>query len=312
MTNEFDAISRLFRKRTPFIHPLTQLANGDDASVHQIPENMELTISMDTAVSGVHWPSDMSLEIAGNRAVGAALSDLAAMGAKATWVWVAVMAEDTNSLIKMSNGIVQACTDYHVELAGGDTVSSPTNIINVTVAGLVPKGSAMTRANASTDDEIWLMGDLGLSAAGLEQWFDGNHDGNFVSSFQHIKPLLASGEKIRELGIQCCLDISDGLLQDANHIAKASNTSLVFEIEKLQTLPSYQKLEQMDKDKALKLTISGGEDYALLFTAPPSLHQALLDLGAFHLGYCSEGNEIKLLHDGEEVEFNIKGYDHFG
>ena len=311
MTSEFDAISRLFKKRTPFIHPLTQLPNGDDASVHLVPNDMELVVSTDTAVSGVHWPEDMSLDIAGHRAVCAALSDLAAMGAKATWVWIAVMAKDSPSLVKMSNGIVQACQEHLVELAGGDTVSSTTNTINVTVGGLVPKGSAMTRAKACLDDEIWLLGDLGLSAMGLEQWLSGNQTGNYVPNFQHITPQLDAAEHIRNLGVRCCMDISDGLLQDANHIAKASNVSLNFDIEKLQTLPSFQKLAQTNKDNALKLILSGGEDYALLFTAPASLHQSLKTFDAHKIGGCTYGSTARLFHHSSEIEYNVKGYDHF-
>jgi len=311
MTSEFDAISRLFKKRTPYIHPLTQVGNGDDASVHQVPKDKELVISTDAAVSGVHWPEDMPLDIAGHRAVCAALSDLAAMGAKATWVWIAVMAKDSPSLVKMSTGIVQACHNHQIELAGGDTVSSATNAITVTVAGLVPKSTAMTRGNACPDDEIWLLGNLGLSAMGLEQWFAGKHEGDFVSSFQRITPQLEAGEQLRELGVRCCMDVSDGLLQDANHIAKASNVSLNFVIEKLQSAPSFKKLAHINKDKALKLTLSGGEDYALLFTAPASLHQSLKKLGALNIGDCSEGNSARLFLQGSEIEYNVKGYDHF-
>jgi len=318
MSGEFEAISRLFQVRTPFVHPLTQIANGDDASVHQIPHDMELVISTDSAVSGVHWPVDMSLEIAANRAVEAALSDLAAMGAEPTWLWLAIMAKDNKSLEDMSLGIVQACLKHHVELAGGDTVSSPTNIINVTVAGLVPQGFAMTRKSAHAGDEIWLIGSLGLSALGLKQWQSGEHQGSCVQDFQYIKPQLEKGIMLRELGIQCCMDISDGLLQDASHIAQASQVQMCFELNLLQTLPCYQKLQSFTTDvQALSLMLNGGEDYALLCTAPTSKHQPLKELGATQLGYCAnssniEGCRVKLMQHGKEIVFDTKGYDHFG
>jgi len=312
MNYEFDAISRLFQTRATYTNPLTQLANGDDASVHHIPDDMALVMSTDTAVSGVHWPEDMPLEIAGHRAVCAALSDLAAMGAKATWVWLAVMAKDTISLQQMSRGIIDACNTFHVELAGGDTVSSATNTVSVTVGGLVPKTTAMTRSGAMREDEVWIFGDLGLSAMGLEQWLAGKHDGHCLSSFKTILPLLDIGEQIRALGIRACIDISDGLLQDAEHIAKASAIQMNINVEQLQELPSFKTLADINKKKALKLTLSGGEDYALLFTASPEQHQILQGLGAYCIGNCSEGNTVCLLHEGAEIEHNVKGYDHFG
>jgi len=312
MNHEFNAISQLFQQRVLLKHPSTQIANGDDASVHQVPHGMEFVMSTDTAVLGVHWPEDMPLHIAGHRAVAAALSDLAAMGAKPAWIWLAIMAKDINDLEAMSHGIVEACLAYDVELAGGDTVYSPTNTMSVTVGGLIPQGCAMTRNAAKIDDEVWLVGNLGLSALGLKQWQDGTKDGAFVPCFQHIEPLLEKGITLRKEGIQCCMDISDGLLQDAGHIAKASNLALSIHIEQLQQLPSYLRLESTHKNQALTLTLNGGEDYALLFTAPASQHLALQKLGAYTIGVCTKGSGVQLLHHNKEIEYNIKGYDHFG
>ncbi len=312
MNNEFKAISSLFQQRVPFVHALTTLANGDDASVHQIPGGMELVISTDAAVSGVHWPEDMPLDIAAQRAVNAALSDLAAMGAEASWIWLAIMAKDASCLETMSNGIVRACLDFNIELAGGDTVSSPTNSINVTVAGLLPANTAMKRSAALPGDEIWLVGDLGLSALGLEQWFSGLHQGSCVPAFTTITPLLKKGRQLRELGIKCCMDISDGLMQDAGHIASASQLSLCIEQEKLEQLASYQQLlEATDKNSALQHLLNGGEDYALLFTAPTSSRNQLLKLGAAAIGSCKKGEGVKLMFRGSEAEYSSKGFDHF-
>ena len=169
------------------------MGNGDDASTHVIPDGFELVVSTDTAVEAVHWPQDIPLDIAGNRAINAALSDLAAMGATPAWLWLAVMAKDAASLSSMSEGIVQACLSHKVELAGGDTVRSSTNTINVTVGGLLPKGQAMLRTHAQVGDDVWLLGNTGLAAAGLKQWFEGTYQGCFVPHFQHIKPLYQQG-----------------------------------------------------------------------------------------------------------------------
>lgn len=312
MNHEFDAISRLFQQRVPFQHPFTTLANGDDASSHHIPEGFEFVVSTDTAVESIHWPSDTPLDIAANRAVLAALSDLAAMGAEPAWIWLAVMAQNTAALESISQGIVRVCLEHQLELAGGDTVHSPTNAINVTVGGLVPKGLIMKRSLAQSNDEVWLMGELGLSAAGLAQWQANDKTGSFVHHFQNPVPQIKAGIQLRELGIQCCLDVSDGLLQDASHISKTAQVSICFEIEKIQTLPSYQQLQKIhDHSHALELMLNGGEDYALLFTAHKTKHQQLLALGAYPVGYCTKGNGIRLMHHNVEIEYQHKGYDHF-
>ncbi|MDQ7001245.1 MAG: thiamine-phosphate kinase, partial [Ghiorsea sp.] len=301
-----------FQQRTPFKHPTTQVGNGDDASTHTIPDGFELVVSTDTAVEAVHWPQNMPLHVAGNRAVNAALSDLAAMGASPTWLWLAVMAKDAASLSGMSAGIVQACLTHKVELAGGDTVRSATNSINVTVGGLVPHKQAMLRSNADVGDDIWLLGNTGLAAAGLKQWFKGEQDGCFVPNFQHIQPLYAQGEQLRQLGIRCCIDISDGLLQDAGHIAHGSQLGLHIDLTCIQNLTCYQQLlPHFTEETSLKKVLSGGEDYALLCTAPESYQQNLQDMHAQHIGVCVEGEGVHLIHQGEIVDYNIKGYDHF-
>jgi len=313
MNHEFDAITRLFQQRVPFHHPTTHVTNGDDASVHQIPEGFECVISVDTAVENVHWPADMPLPIAGNRAICAALSDLAAMGAQPAWVWIAVMSKDEQCLAQMSKGIVEACLVHQLELAGGDTVSSATNAITVTVGGLVPICAATTRKGAKLDDEIWLLGNIGLSAAGLKQWFAGEKNGNFVPNFQQLQPHYLEGIQLRDLGITSCLDISDGLLQDASHIAKASNIGLNIELSAIKDLASYSTLSQhFSEEESLKLMLSGGEDYALLCTAPSSLHQQLRGMGANKIGHCVVGHEVMLCYEGRMIDHNIKGYDHFG
>ncbi len=312
MNHEFDAIRRLFQQRVPFTHQTTTVHNGDDASVHDIPEGFEMVISTDTAVQAIHWPVDMPLNIAGARAVNAALSDLAAMGAMPAWIWLAISAKDKQSLAQMSDGIVQTCLAHNIELAGGDTTRSATNAINVTVGGLIPKGSAMTRTSAKRDDEIWLLGELGLSAAGLKQWQSGDINGKFVPHFQTIKPQLKQGIQLRELGVQCCLDVSDGLLQDTGHLCHGSNLSFEIEVTKLQTLQSYQQLPPLfGEEKSLEMMLNGGEDYALLFTAKPSLHSKLLNIGAHHIGQCVSGDSVHLKNKGQIIDYTMNGFDHF-
>jgi len=266
---------------------------------------MELVVSTDTSLAGVHWPEDLPLSIAADRAVCSALSDLAAMGAEPRCCWLNVMAEDARSVEQMGQGAVAALAKYDVELSGGDTTRSRCNALSVTVAGEVAQGTALLRSAAQPEDNIWISGRCGFHAAGLYQWLNNEKDGGFVDSFHVIKPLLEQGVALRRAGVRCCSDVSDGLLQDAGHIARMSGVGMEME---LSLLPDWQQLEDtLGVAQAVQLAARGGEDYALLFAAPVSMRFS----GCVQIGRCRYKPGITLtLHD-QIVNPEASGYDHF-
>ncbi len=301
-------IDACFRKEARIFSAMTQVGNGDDASVHALPEGQAWVVSVDTAVAGVHWPYDFPLHRAADRAVCAALSDLAAMGATAHWVWLSVMAEKPEDLVRMGQGAVAALNRYQVELSGGDTVAAKSTALSVTVSGLLPQGSAMQRGQANIGDDIWLLGQVGHSALALQAWFAGERETTRIAAFCEIQPRLKDGVRIRDLGVRCCMDVSDGLLQDAGHMAQASSLMMVLE---LADIPDWQRLShQVGEDKARQLVLSGGEDYALLFTAPPILASKLQGY-AHRIGYCCAGQGVEVLLHGEPQVLQTRGYEHF-
>ncbi|MDX8391239.1 MAG: thiamine-phosphate kinase [Mariprofundaceae bacterium] len=305
---EFDLIQQAFRQKAPLIHHTTHLANGDDASVHALPAGFELVVSSDMSVAGVHWPDDFPLTDAANRAVNAAFSDLAAMGAQACWVWCCAAVSDAASAADMGEGIAAALAKYDVELAGGDTVQAQTNSLSVTVGGMLPEGTAMRRDAACGEDEVWLCGHTGLAAYGLQQWQKGLRSDAEIGGFRVITPQLDAGVFFRQAGVRCCIDVSDGLLADAGHLAVASGVGIEIETEKS---PGFDALcQHLPRAEAVQLTLSGGEDYALLFTAPAALHEKLTTLASC-IGRCTVGAGITATLDGENVEISRRGYDHF-
>jgi len=286
---------------------MTCVGNGDDASVHAIPQGQQLVVSTDTAVAGVHWPHDFPLEMAADRAVCAALSDLAAMGAKAHWAWVSAMASNGQVLQDMGRGVTAALNRHGVELSGGDTVQSPLNALNITVSGLLPEASAMQRNQANVGDDVWLLGDVGLSSLGLKEWFAGKRSGRFLPYFQHISPQLEQGEVLRNLGVRCCMDVSDGLWQDAEKLCQACHVSIHFDVE---SLPRWKTMVQdVGEDAAIQAMLSGGEDYALLFTAPA--HCSGLPSQAVKVGRCMEGMHVAAFLNGQSIIPKHGGFDHF-
>jgi len=316
--SEFDLIHACFRKEARIFSSMTRVGNGDDASVHAIPAGQQLVVSTDTAVVGVHWPHDFPVHLAADRAVCAALSDLAAMGAKAHWAWVSVMASDCHVLEAMGQGVTAALNRYDVELSGGDTVQSPMNALNITVSGLLPEHTAMQRNQAHVGDDVWLLGRLGFSALGLQDWFSGKRKGRFLASFENIVPQLSGGEVLRKLGVRCCMDVSDGLWQDAEHLCSASHVGMHIDLEQLPEW--FNVVSAVGENDAMQAMLSGGEDYALLFTAPTYI-SGLSSL-AVKIGVCVQaapvqgasvqGQNVVVSLRGQPVALKQRGFDHFG
>jgi len=308
-SGEFNLIKRLFKGAGGSAKPFTAFGIGDDASIHKPTPGCELVVSTDSSVQNVHWPDDFPLDLAADRAVCSALSDLAAMGAEPVCIWLNVMAVDSMAVELLGQGATAALRRYDVELAGGDTSRSATNAVSVTVAGELPAGRAMRRDQAKADDTVWLCGALGFHAAGLQQWFDKDYNGLFIQHFQTLTPQLQSGISLRESGVACSIDVSDGLLQDAGHICSASEIGMVLEINKV---PDWAYLSaQLGEAAALNNVMQGGEDYALLFTAPADM--AFPSDLAVKIGYCREEPGVTLLLHGRSIDNDIgsRGYDHF-
>jgi len=306
--NEFELIDRAFRRKLAFRHPLTSLPGGDDASVHAVPDGHELVVSTDMSLAGVHWPQDFPLQDAARRAVNAALSDLAAMGAQACWVWCCAALRDASAAELMGDGIAAALIDSDIELAGGDTVHAADNSLAVTVAGLVPKGTAMRRDAAQADDDVWLSGQLGHTAHALRQWQRADHSEAVRKAFGDVQPRLAEGMALREAGVRCCIDVSDGLLADVAHLATSSGVGMNIE---LSLIPAFSRLVPgQDREEAVNLMLSGGEDYALVCTAPARLRDSLSSL-AVRIGQCRNGGGVNVLLNGAAWATTERGFDHF-
>jgi len=304
---EFALINRLFKGGGGSRKAFTRLGIGDDASIHQPQAGMELVVSTDTSVQGVHWPENFPLDQAADRAVCSALSDLAAMGAEPVCAWLNVMAENGHAVETLGGGSTRALKRYDVELVGGDTCRCATNALSLTVAGQLPEGDAMRRDAASCQDDIWLTGRLGVHALGLQQWINNEKDRSFIPCFESIIPQMDAGARLRKAGVACCIDISDGLLQDAGHIAFASGLGMDIEVT---TVPDWHVLCQtVGEESALQLVAHGGEDYALLFTAPADVQ--VPDHLAVCMGHCRAGEGVSLLLHGKKIDIEKEGYDHF-
>jgi thiamine-monophosphate kinase len=303
-------------------------AVGDDASIIQVPSGYELVQSIDTQVANVHFPATAPAQLIAQRALRCAISDLAAMGAKPQAFHLALSLPQNTSqtwLESFSSGLRDCANEYGIPLIGGDTTSSPTLVITLQVQGLVASGEALTRDKAQVGDNIWLSGEIGKSAAALAGILanpeaviekDSDLTAGLASAYYFPQAQIGLGQKLIGLA-NSAMDISDGLLQDASHIAKASHCCLNFTAANIPI--SDLAIAQFGKPQALQFALSGGDDYQLLFTAPPQAQDELKMLGCYHVGKVerksleskADSQEGWVLLDGKSVQNKNIGYQHF-
>lgn len=320
---EFDLISRYFSRHQSAD---LDLSIGDDAAVFTPPKGHSLVFSVDTQVEGRHFPLGFPADKVATRALGAALSDLAAMGARPHHFTLALTLPhlDEDWLAGFSKGLFGLADRFDIKLVGGDTTKGPLSI-TIQVHGLVEQGVYTARSGAREGDGVYVSGALGDAAAGLrfaleQRCLDGlDPDEQYLyKAFAEPLPEIDLGLKL--VGTASAgMDISDGLLADLEQLARASE--LVCEID-LDLIPLSDALcRVVGASGALDAALSGGDDYKLLLTVPTNRESLVQDLGLFKIGRmkgCSvegsaESSRVMLLKRGVHQKTpELKGFDHFG
>ncbi len=247
------------------------LGVGDDCALLDIPPGEQLATSVDTLVEGVHFPEGAFPEDIAYRAVATAASDLAAMGARPLGMTLALTLPEADDLWlhSFSQGLAAVVADCALPLVGGDTTRGPLTI-SVQVMGAVPAGEALLRTGARPGDRLCVSGTLGDAAAAL-LLLEGQWDGEaqyadyLEQRFYRPRPRLALGQALRGLAT-AAIDLSDGLLADAGHIAAASGVKLRIDPALLPLSPALKAYH--DSEQSLRWALTGGDDYELCFTLP--------------------------------------------
>jgi thiamine-monophosphate kinase len=248
------------------------LSVGDDCAILRLEAGERLATSVDTMVAGVHFPGDAFPEDTGFRAVAAAASDLAAMGARPLGMTLALTLPQADEfwLHAFSEGVAAAVSAFALPLVGGDITRGPLTIA-VQVLGALPPDRALLRGGARVGDAVCVSGTLGDAAAALAflrgEWQPQPQAGEFLlQRFNRPCPPLALGRAL--LGrATAAIDISDGLLADAGHVAAASGVKIRVEPQLLPLSPALASCP--DREAALRWALCGGDDYELCFTLPP-------------------------------------------
>lgn len=276
---EFAIIAEHFSRGYPK-PDLLELGIGDDASILNLA-NCKLVQSLDTQVAGVHFLAKAPASLIAQRALRCAVSDLAAMGAKPLSFHLSLSLPKHNCtpawLTDFSDGLKKAAHQLNIGLIGGDTTSSNELVIAILVQGVLAQSQApLTRANAQVGDDVWLSGKVGLAHAALKQELIGVDEQNLnpkVSAYYRPDVHLAFASELINIA-NACIDVSDGLVQDAQHIAHCSQVSLELDGAKLS---QWLALDNTTFWPAL----TGGDDYQLLFSASPNKRDAIESLKSF-------------------------------
>ncbi|AEF20669.1 thiamine-phosphate kinase [Pseudomonas fulva] len=293
------------------------LGIGDDCALLEVPAGEQLAVSTDTLVAGVHFPVDAPGELLGQRALAVSVSDLAAMGATPLAFTLALTLPEVSPdwLADFTAGLESMARQCGVRLVGGDTTRGPLSL-TLTVFGRVPAGQALTRAGARPGDLLCVGGNLGNGAGALPfvlgERAEQAQSTELLAHYWSPMPQLQLGKALRCLAT-AALDISDGLLADCGHIARASGVALFVEQQRLPL--SAALLACMGDERARQLALGGGDDYVLAFTLPTEKLDALRAMGqpVTVIGRVEAGQGVHLLDaDGRVIEPRYSGYQHFG
>ncbi len=241
---------------------------GDDAAITRLPSGLDLVTAMDTMVEGVHFPRGMPPRSLGHRSLAINLSDLAAMGARPLWATLSLSLPSARSdwLHDFSSGFFALARRYGVRLIGGDTVRGPLNI-SVTALGCVKPRSAVHRSDARPGDDLYVTGAPGDAVAGRLLLDRGGSAGAVLRQrFLYPEPRLAAGRAL--VGVaSAMIDVSDGLHDDLGKLLRASGVGADADAAMLPLSSALRRLAGPERGRLLALT--GGDDYELLFSAPP-------------------------------------------
>jgi thiamine-monophosphate kinase len=283
------------------------LSVGDDCAILRLRDGERLATSVDTMVEGVHFPGDSFPEDIGFRAASVAASDLAAMGARPLGMTVALTLPEADELWlhAFSEGLAAAVSAYQLPLVGGDTTRGPL-AISVQVLGALPMDQALLRSGAQVGDAVYVSGTLG-DAAGALAYLQGewqpnlDHAEYLLERFNRPQARIALGMKLLGLAT-AAIDISDGLLADASHIAAASGVKIRIEPERLPLSPALRSHD--NSETVVRWALTGGDDYELCFCLPDN---EAPPAGATRIGQVEAGTGVDC---GLAIDIPA-GYQHF-
>lgn len=304
---EFGVIARVTAgRRWP---PATLLGPGDDAAVLATADGRVVACT-DVLVEGVHFRLDWSTpHQVGRKAVAANLADVAAMGAVPTGLLVGLACPARTPLSTVDElvaGMWEEAEQVGSGVVGGDVVSADQLVVSVTALGDLQGRAPVTRSGAHPGEVLALCGRLGWAAAGLAVLGRGFRSPRAVVGAHRVpEPPYAAGPQAATAGATAMIDISDGLLSDAGHLAEASGVGIDITSAAVTVPRRLVEVASALGADPQHWVLTGGEDHALLASFPPSV---TLPAGWTAMGVVREGGGVTV--DGNPYE-GPAGWEHF-
>lgn len=286
---------------------------GDDAAVLR-PQAGPLVLSVDVAVEGVHFQrAYLSFAEIGARAMSAAVSDLAAMGARPLAALCSLVAPAHlvhEDFMALHVGIAQAARDYKCPVVGGNLAGGDQLSLSTTVVGVLT-GRGLYRHGARPGDEIHVTGPLGSAALGLKllQLEAAAQGPAYVQAWRAPRARVAQGLALSNAAT-AAIDVSDGALADLAHICEASALGAVIEAGRVPLAAGMADVARSIGVDPLELALNGGEDYELIYTLPPG---AADPCSGTRIGHMLDApGAVQVVNDqGKPLSIRPRGFQHF-
>lgn len=330
--SELDLI-RLFSGRTgaPDAKGLIK-GIGDDCAIFDTPEDRSWLATTDILVENIHFDRSWHPpHLLGRKSIAVNLSDIAAMGGTPHYALVSIAVSeqlDKDWIEKWSAGAAEILEEFGCTIIGGDTVKGPALTINIVILGSGAKDRIIRRSTATEGENIYVSGELGSAAAGLEicrapVLFQSTAEDALQPLInKHLNPtprvllgqVLAASKMVGAMQ-----DISDGIATDLAHICSQSGVGAELDADLLPGAEILGRVSQIINKEPVDLKISGGEDYELVFTVKKGRDEDLLRLlrencgeQVYRVGRTVKGCDVRLISGEDAVNIGFKGFQHRG
>jgi len=325
---ERDIVSRYFNvPELTLPRSEIELGPGDDAAVLHVPEGKRLVVSADVLTAGAHFPEDAAADLVAYRSLAVNLSDLAAMAAEPLCFTLALTLPQADSkwLAAFSRGLAELAGEFRCSLVGGDLSRGPLQIA-IQVHGLCVAGHELRREGARPGHKVYVTGWVGDGALGLAglgvaasniafnaplEELPEECRAHFHNAYFRPRPRIGFALAAAPL-IACAIDVSDGLLGDAGHLAAAAGVGMALYPKQFPFSPSARCCA--DPETRIRAALAGGDDYELCFAADPANERELMaiaadmDLPLTCIGEVTAGVGVRCAG----MEADLSSFDHFG